>query len=395
MKNLITIAIVSTAGAALAQQPWYEWDKLTGDWGGARTSLEDTGVTPFLYYDSIIASNVSGGISTGGEFAGQIYAGADLDLEKLVGWQGAMLKVSMVDRHGDSVSNEVGGIYDPMCIYGGQVTYLYQLFIEQQIGDAWSLKFGRVSADNDFAKSPLYGYSLSTAINGPIRATLLENSLTSFPYAVWGARLKYQPCEEHQFQLGAYQIGDSMWDYTEHGTDFSFRSDDGVSLIAQYDWRPDFNGRDARVFAGVINSFFDFTDFDGAGETDHLFRAYIHGEVEIIDDLTLFGMATWSPHDEVAKTPVQLSCGANIKGLIPGRENDHTMAFITYGSISGDYADSVGADLDYEMVYELGHRVQLTPAFYVQPSVQYVQRPGGSGDIDDAVVLGAWVGAAF
>ncbi|MBK1829792.1 carbohydrate porin [Verrucomicrobiaceae bacterium R5-34] len=369
-------------------------DYLTGDWGGLRPDLIDKGITPFLYYDSIFGANVSGGIARDEDFAGQVYAGVDLDLEKLFGWEGTTMKISTVNRHGNTISGSVGGIYDPMTIYGGQVTYLYQLFLETQINDQWSLKLGRVSADTDFAKSSLYGYSLSTAINGPIRATLLENSITSFPYAVWGGRLKYNHNEEHQFQLGVYQTGPDQWDFTKNGLDFSIRDEDGVSVLMQYDWTPQICGRDARIFVGAINSFRDFDNFNG-GTTNFLFRAYAHAEVEVADGVKVFGMASYSDEDKVAKTPLQISAGVNYKGLISGREDDHTFFFATYGQLSDEYGDSIGENVTSELVYELGHRFQVTPSCYLQPSVQYIQNPGGTGDIDDAVVLGAWFGLKF
>jgi carbohydrate-selective porin OprB len=42
-----------------------------------------------------------------------------------------------------------------------------------------------------------------------------------------------------------------------------------------------------------------------------------------------------------------------------------------------------------EKVVEIAHRVQLTPWSYFQPDIQYVIHPGGTGDIPDAVVIGA------
>ena len=38
---------------------------------------------------------------------------------------------------------------------------------------------------------------------------------------------------------------------------------------------------------------------------------------------------------------------------------------------------------------------QLTPWLYVMPSVQYVIRPGGTGSIPNALVLGAEIGVTF
>ena len=399
MKKIFAFVFVCATGSSWAAEPagtaWNERDQLTGNWGGARTRMEESGVTPFAYYDAILGANVSGGVQSGEAFTGQLYMGVDLDLEKLLGWDATTMKISMVHRHGESVSGDVGGIYDPMCIYGGQTAYLYQFFIEKTFNENLALKVGRVSADTDFANNDLYRYSLSTAINGPIRAMLLEDSITSFPYAVWGGRAKYSVSENHQFQFGAYQIGDDMWNYGKNGTDFGISGDDGVSFLAQYDWTPDVFNRPARLYVGVLESRFDFDDYTGGGVTDHLTRFYGHADVEVIEGLKLFGFGSYTSQEEISKTPVQLSCGANWKGLFPGREEDHTMAFITYGQLSDDYGDSIDEDVDCEVVYELGHRFQLMPSCYVQPSLQYIQDPGGTGETDNAVVLGAWVGVTF
>ena len=370
-------------------------DFLTGDWFGLRPQLVDAGISPFLFYDSISSANVSGGIRDDQAFTGQAYFGFDLDFEKLLGWDGLTMKISAVNRHGDTVSGSVGGIYDPQTIFGGQTTFLYQVFFEQEFNDMWSFKFGRVSADTDFTQSSLYAYSLSTAINGPIRATLLEDSITSFPNAVWGGRLKYKPNDVHQFQLGVYQTGDRQTDASLNGTDLSIRSGDGVSVLAQYDWTPKIYGRDSRFFVGAISSFRDFDNFDGESSTDFLFRTYAYGEIEVIDNLKVFATASYADQDEVAVTPLQINAGLNYKGLIPGRKDDRTFLFGTYGQLSNRFGDSLGEDVSNESVFELGHRFQLTPAAFVQPTVQYIARPGGTGNIDDAIVLGAWVGFAF
>ncbi|MFC1719957.1 carbohydrate porin [Pseudomonadota bacterium] len=392
--TLLAIPFLSFAGDE-SSAPLGEREQLTGAWGGKRTSLEESGITPFAYYDGIFGANVSGGISKDQAYTGQFYAGVDLDLEKLIGWEATTMKISTVDRHGNTISPSVGGIYDPMTIYGGQVLYLYQLFIETGLKDNWFLKLGRVSADSDFANNDLYRYSLSTSINGPIRALLLDNSITSFPYAVWGGRLKFRPSEEHQFQIGAYQTGPEQWDYTKHGLDFSIYSDDGVSILLQYDWRSQLFDRPTHVFVGVVNSFRDFDNFTGGGTTDFVFRSYIHMDIEVSDGFKLFGLATFSDEDQVAKTPLQISGGMNYEGLIPGREDDHTVAFITYGQLSEKYGDSIGEDVTSEMVFEIGYRIQATPAIYLQPSVQYIKNPGGTGSIDNALVLGAWISGSF
>ncbi|MFG0290635.1 MAG: carbohydrate porin [Rhodopirellula sp. JB044] len=44
-------------------------------------------------------------------------------------------------------------------------------------------------------------------------------------------------------------------------------------------------------------------------------------------------------------------------------------------------------DADSEWVYELEHRVQVSPAFYLQPAIQYIVHPGGTGNMPNSTVM--------
>ncbi|MBC8040178.1 MAG: carbohydrate porin [Opitutaceae bacterium] len=115
--------------------------------------------------------------------------------------------------------------------------------------------------------------------------------------------------------------------------------------------------------------------------------------------LTFFATFAYTPQDDIAIIPLQSTLGAHYKGLLPGRPDDRTVAFVTYGKFSDEFfTEQVGlggSPVDYEMVFEVGHRVQLTKYAYVQPDIQFIKRPGGTGNIDDAVVLGVQFGASF
>ena len=96
---------------------------------------------------------------------------------------------------------------------------------------------------------------------------------------------------------------------------------------------------------------------------------------------------------------MQSTLGAHYKGLIPGRPDDRTVFFATYGGFSNQYSDQLvaggGGPVSNEMVFELGHRVQVTKYAYVQPDVQFIKRPGGGGNIPDATVLAVQFGTSF
>ena len=96
---------------------------------------------------------------------------------------------------------------------------------------------------------------------------------------------------------------------------------------------------------------------------------------------------------------VFVSGGAYYRGLIPGRNSD----VLALGYYHGFFSDDFSAEQvrqgelpqDYETGIELGYRYNVTDYFYVQPNVQVILNPGGRGDIDDALVLGAQIEVDF
>ncbi|MFT3992273.1 MAG: carbohydrate porin [Luteolibacter sp.] len=402
---LLTLLLASSP--LLAQASWLDGDRLTGDWQGLRTTQENSGVKIFAYYAGIFATNVSGGISQDSDYSGDLFAGVELDLEKILGWDSTAFTLSGIDRHGNSIDHAVGGQYSVQQNVGGQNAFLYNVTLEKKfLDDTFSVKLGRMTATDDFVGSPYYSYSLNNAVNGQIRAALFDGVMTSYPFPVWGTRLKYQPCDEFYVMLGAFQLTEKMWSREEHGLDLAFRGSDGLSVFTQVGWNPKFDNRPAHFFAGMNNAFFHMDRFDSDDTRGKFTRYYGHADYQVFaeapgsdEGLVLFATLGYTPYDDVAIIPVQSTFGAHYTGLFPGREKDKTVFFLTYGQFSDAYGDektAAGASRpDYELVAEIGHRFQVTPSAYIQPDVQFIHRPGGTGDIRDATVLGVQFGASF
>jgi hypothetical protein len=73
----------------------------TGSWGGKRDELVKQGVSFAAAYKAQPMWNVSGGKETGLSNLGNLYAGAYLDLQRLMGWDGGFFKISMDGKTGD------------------------------------------------------------------------------------------------------------------------------------------------------------------------------------------------------------------------------------------------------------------------------------------------------
>jgi len=404
MLSAALVAFTATPGLA---GDWVSGRYLTGDRGGQRQTLEEKGVEFFGYYNAIVAGNVSGGRRSGTDAAGDLYTGVNVDLGKLLGRDGWHFTLSGIDRHGKSIDRDVGGIYSVMQLVGGQTYFLYNLALEKSWAeDKYAFRFGRITATDDFAGAPFYGYYLSNSINGQIRAVLLDGVMTSYPFAVWGARFKYAPTDDFRVKIGVYQLTERMFDPDEHGVDFPFRGSDGVSVMTQLEWGWDRDGRPGHLGVGMNNVWFEMPDFNATTTTDSFIRYYLQLDQQITAEsqgpdqgLYLFGTLAYTHQEAAALVPFHTSFGAQYVGPFEGRDQDRLIFGTTYGKLSDDYADEQVAlgngRPDYEWIFELGYRVHLTRFAYIQPDIQYVVQPGGSSDIPDATVIGAQLGVTF
>src|SRR4029453_733628 len=132
--------------------------ELTGDWGGARTWLEQHGVKIAFQYWTNLAGNPVGGERQGFTYTDSLNLAIDLDFEKLVSWKGGGLHFTFTNRDGPSLSaNYIGNIFTGQQLHGPtQTSRLPQLTLKQSFaGGVFEVVAGRYPA-SDFATSPIY-----------------------------------------------------------------------------------------------------------------------------------------------------------------------------------------------------------------------------------------------
>jgi porin len=165
-------------------------------------------------------------------------------------------------------------------------------------------------------------------------------------------------------------------------------------------------GLPGNYWFGAYWSPWEFSQFGTTETARNSYGFYWHADQMICQEspgsdqgLTLWTAFVLSPQQTSATLPFQVNGGLAYKGLIPSRDNDQTVFGVVYGKFSNDYArstnDAGGGYPGYEMVLEWGYRVQLTPFAYIQPDIQWVLNPGGTGNIPNALVLGAQMGVTF
>ena len=157
---------------------------------------------------------------------------------------------------------------------------------------------------------------------------------------------------------------------------------------------------------GSFSPWSGYTEFGTNNKISGSYGFYIHGDQMVYQEapgseqgLTIWAASGLYPQPSISIVPFQVNFGLVYKGLIPTRDNDQTAFGFIYGNFSEIYGRTVKAagngQPTYESVFELGHRIQLTKFAFVQPDIQWVIRPSGTGRIPDALVIGAEMGFTF
>src|SRR5262249_10250826 len=121
--------------------------------------------------------------------------------------------------------------------------------------------------------------------------------------------------------------------------------------------------------------------------------------------LGVFGSAMFASDPGVQQMPFFFTAGVAARGIFDARPTDSCGLGVVYGHFSEDLQDAqrqaqqidptLGVQ-DYEMAIELTYRFYFARrSLFVQPDLQYIVQPGGTGRIDNALVLGCQVGINF
>lgn len=418
-----------------------ESEHLTGDWGGWRTRLLERGIHLQAGYIGEVFGNASGGIDRGVVYEGVGEIALELDLQSLTRdrWRGAVFRASTLWTHGDGPTEELAGdALGASNIEAHDSIRLYELWLEQSLFDeAISIRAGNLLADAEFAVTDFGGLFLNSAFGWP--AFISGNTLNggpAFPVSALGVRLRWQPVENWFVQAGVFD-GDSFDSDTgdpeinEDGLNWKLSRDQGVFAIMEtgLHWGHE-NGEQLHgsfKVGGWLHTA-DFPDnyYDDAGgsfivsglpprmhagsfgvygSVEHMLWREPVDEVESTQGLGAFVRAGGSPDDRAAFDFVA-DCGLHYTGLLPGRDEDQIGLGLIYASVSPEIRRSerddrningalISALSDHEMVIEATYHLVLRPWWSIQPDVQWIHHPGGSGAISDAWLLGLRTSITF
>jgi len=352
-----------------------------------------------MTYTTDLLSNPIGGRQHGFRYTGEFGLNLVFDLEKGLGWKRLRLDVSGVWRSGSNLSaRDIGNTFNASNIFSGEALRLYTMALEQSLyDDRVAIRVGRLGAGDEFLSSPLYTNFVNAAFNSnPGSIPINIPSFPFYPIATWGLQVKALPLEQLSIMAGVYDSDVALARNRTHGVDFGISGDAGAFVIGGIGYHRN-QGQAAAGNPGnfKIGGYYDTNAYQALSNPTQAKIRGNYGVYLLLDQMVYredgpeskqglipFAVVTVAPSDRNT-FPFFCSIGLVYQGLIPRRDCDTTAVGLAYGKFSRALKGQ-----DFEMILEWAYAVALAPWLTLQPDMQYVFKPGGTGDIPNAFVLG-------
>jgi porin len=401
-------------GGETELEQWWQGPALTGTWFGWRDRLADLGVQVALTYTADILGNASGGIDQNVRYFQNVGFDLLFDLDKLAHIPGAHFQFALAQGSGKSLSDEdIGNVFNVSQLCCGPYVEVVTAAWEQQLfDDRLGIRVGHLSMGDDFFTSPLYWQFVNSGIDSVPGSLLFNVPFTTYPDATFGLRIRGRPIEPLTLQVGVYN--DDLDANAAHGGNFHVDLSDGVMILAEVGYHDHVGGPTLALPGHVsLGGYFHtgrFRKLDAPSGSNLPSDAdYGSGGIYAAVDQMLwrfhaapdprgvvpFVSVVGAPNAEISQFPFFFNAGVVGRGPIPARPHDDVVFGVLYGGFSGVLRDgqrAAGEPLqDFEMVLEWAYILQITPWLQLEPDIQYVIRPGGTGDLPNALVLGAQI----
>lgn len=385
--------------------PQVEWSHLTGDWGGARTTLADHGIvieaTLVNEWSWVPRTGTDDGRTTGQR--SQVNISAELDLEQLLKLPKATVFVAYQYAGGDDAAVRVGDAQGWSNIsVEADIHQLSELWYEQRLGtvgedgDLFRIKAGKIDANGEFATLPALGQFLNSSAG--FSPTIF--AMQSYPDPSVGVELFVQPVVGLTLGLGYHDASATTLGVKTGELGASSFFDHGLTqdkvwfAQVQGEW----TGGLAQVGGWLLQG--DLTGFDGE-LSDGTTGWYALGQHAVWSEgedrsITLVAQVSGAD-DNLCDFSLHVAAGVWGQGLIPARAADGLGLYITDVTFT-DADDGAGGRLvpaTHETTIEAVYALQATGWWLLRADAQYIRNPGGSQEHSSATVVAVRSDIAF
>ncbi len=338
-----------------------------------------------LSYLGDVSGNLSGGIQTGFAYMGMANLMIETDLEKARLIKGGKIFLNAANIHATrSLTELTGDIQVSSNIDAGNHTYLQELWYKQVLGNL-ELTFGLQDLNVEFACSD-HGGSYINSSFGILPTISLNTSAPIFPLTTLGFTAKWNITDKLTW-LGTIHDG-SATDFEDnpYNLKWHLKKTDHLLTVTEIQFHNNLENLPGsyKVGAFMTNHLRKQSPEDVLADT---FNVATHGFYFHADqNFWSSGNKSAGLFSQVGYTPVEtsvsdyyISLGLNYNGLFTKSGNDILGIAVGYTHFTHFEDTHQSPRLKPETVIELTYQYQVNDFFFIQPDLQYIINPAGTG----------------
>lgn len=414
-KQLLILALsIFFSAAVIAEEaqegPDFNQSRLTGDWGGERTKLADSGITIDIDAIQSLQGVLHGGLERTWKYGGSVDYELQFDFEKMGLWPGAFIDMRAEHQFGEFINGDTGAILGANAdglfpLPGYRDLTLSKVVFTQFLSESFGVFFGKIDTldgdNNHFAGGRgKVNFMNQNFIFNPA-------TIRTTPYSALGAGVVFvfpdvyaeDPAILSFAALGADgQPNTAGWDDDfEGGTSYSiefshptnFFNQPGKQLYGATYSNKDYTAldQDPRFILRTLLGLGTLEKEEGSWSFYHNFHQYIFTEeADKTQGWGIFGRFGIAD-DETSPIEDFYSIGFGGKGLLEGRDQDKWGAGYFYAGLSDELPDAVLDSFGDSQGLEFFYNIEVTPYLQITPNLQIINP--SNENLDSAVILGA------
>lgn len=319
-------------------------------------------------------NNLSGGIKTGSCYLGMATIRLNFDIEKAGLWKGGLFYINAANTHGASPSAELlGDMQVASNIEAGNHTYLQEVWFKQAIGKI-EFTLGLQDLNVEFASTENGSLFLNSSFGV---LPVISNNIPApiFPLTALGFTFRWNISDQASWGNALYDGTPIDFENNPYNLSWQLNSGDCLLAVSEFQYHLNWMELPGTYKLGVFSH-------------NHLFEKNLpdsliqetFGVYSIIDQkiwqrenksFGLFAQLGYSP-SKGSVNDFYWGVGFNYNGVCNNQGTDILGLGIAHERLTNG--------LDSETAIELTYQYPLSDNLFVQPNLQYIINPAGTGE---------------
>lgn len=333
-------------------------------------------------YISDNVANVSGGIKKGYAYLGMANLRLGLNTESAGLWKNGRLYINAANTHGSTPSADlVGDIQVVSNIEAGNHTYVQELWYSQSI-KKFDFIFGLQDLNVEFVNSENGAMFINSSFG---IMPIISNNVAApiFPLTALGLTIKWNFSDKSTWLMALYDGCPLDFEENPFNLRWEIKPTDGILGITEYHLKTSlFNKESLIKFGSVMHKHFKNESLLPDSINENTLGFYTTADMKIYErgnsNLNLFAQAGYSPTSKSVNDKY-FTIGLDYTGLIKKDGSDYIGLALAQ--------ESVKNVLKPETAIELTYYCPITKNIFIQPDIQYIINPAGTGrNLDNSLV---------